>query len=412
MAGLIRYASAELYYARFRSGGKLVWRSLKTDTLSVAKLRLADLRKQEEVRSARGRRTAGGKLTLGDVAKIHLEHIAGQRNLKPRTRAYQAKVLSRIARSWPDWDRADAGRIQLAELQRWSASFTAGASVFNHAVGLLRKLFAIVVEAGGRYDNPARGLKRAAIKPTRLTLPSSAQFDAFVRAIESSGSGWSRPCAELMRFLAFGGFRKSEAANVRWAHVDFGAGRIHVVGNPVTGTKSGLDRFIPIIPAMRTLLERLRADCPEAEPQDFVMEVRECQKAMDRAAAQVGMARPTHHTLRHLFATRCIEAGVDIRTVAAWLGHQDNGVLALRIYGHVRDEHSAAQAAKATFGQQHQVYGIELWEGHFGPGLMLNEEPNFRVASGPTKSLQLLSLRVGPLVGGGNPDVEGLGLAR
>lgn len=42
---------------------------------------------------------------------------------------------------------------------------------------------------------------------------------------------------------------------------------------------------------------------------------------------------------------------------------------------------------------------------------MLDEEADFRVASGLTKCLQLLSLGVGPLVGGGNPDVEGRGLA-
>jgi len=39
------------------------------------------------------------------------------------------------------------------------------------------------------------------------------------------------------------------------------------------------------------------------------------------------MARITHHDLRHLFATTCIEAGVDIPTVSRWLGHQDGGAL-------------------------------------------------------------------------------------
>ena len=52
--------------------------------------------------------------------------------------------------------------------------------------------------------------------------------------------------------------------------------------------------------------------------------VRECQKSMDRAAARkVGMERITHHDLRHLFATICIESGVDVPTVSRWLGHKD-----------------------------------------------------------------------------------------
>ena len=38
---------------------------------------------------------------------------------------------------------------------------------------------------------------------------------------------------------------------------------------------------------------------------------------------RVGCAPLTHHSLRHLFATFCIEAGIDIPTVSRWLGHSD-----------------------------------------------------------------------------------------
>jgi Phage integrase family len=49
-----------------------------------------------------------------------------------------------------------------------------------------------------------------------------------------------------------------------------------------------------------------------------VFRVGECQKALDRACKKVGTDRITHHDLRHLFATRCIESGVDIPTVSRW----------------------------------------------------------------------------------------------
>jgi len=57
----------------------------------------------------------------------------------------------------------------------------------------------------------------------------------------------------------------------------------------------------------------------------------------------------THHDLRHLFATRCIESGVDIPTVSRWLGHKDGGALAMKTYGHLRNEHSQAMAQKVKF---------------------------------------------------------------
>jgi integrase len=70
---------------------------------------------------------------------------------------------------------------------------------------------------------------------------------------------------------------------------------------------------------------------------------------MDRAAQKLGIARITHHDLRHLFATRCIESGVDIPTVSRWLGHKDGGALAMKVYGHLRNEHSQEMAQKVKF---------------------------------------------------------------
>ena len=105
---------------------------------------------------------------------------------------------------------------------------------------------------------------------------------------------------------------------------------------------------MPMIPEMRAFLERIKpADATMTTP---VMEIAECQQTMTRAAEKIGMARITHHDLRHLFATRCIESGVDIPTVSRWLGHKDGGALAMKTYGHLRDEHSTDMAAKVSFG--------------------------------------------------------------
>ena len=93
----------------------------------------------------------------------------------------------------------------------------------------------------------------------------------------------------------------------------------------------------------------MKSKRPDEAKTAAVMRVRECQRAMDRAAKIVGIARITHHDLRHLFATRCIESGVDIPTVSRWLGHQDGGALCMKTYGHLRDEHSTNEAKKVAF---------------------------------------------------------------
>ena len=57
----------------------------------------------------------------------------------------------------------------------------------------------------------------------------------------------------------------------------------------------------------------------------------------------------THHDFRHFFATTCIEAGIDIPTVSRWLGHKDGGALAMRVYGHLRQEHNISAVKKVSF---------------------------------------------------------------
>ena len=347
-SNLIRYVPSGIYYARLRVKGKLIRKSLKTDMLAVGKLRLGDFEKQERQRAETGEAAAHGRMTMADAMTMHQQRIAGDASLKPRTRDYHDQRMTALLKSWPGLDRKEIRSITKTDCLNWAAQFGANASptAFNHTISVLRILLEIGVEVGGRYDNPARFIKRASERPKTLHLPEAEQFERFVREIENSGSGHSQPCADLVRFLAFGGFRKSEAANITWADCDFEKKEIIVRGDPETGTKNWTIRCVPMIPDMLELLQRIRAEHPEELASNSVMRVRECQKAMDRAAKVVKMARITHHDLRHLFATLCIESGVDIPTVSRWLGHKDGGALAMKVYGHLRDQHSVNMAQR------------------------------------------------------------------
>ena len=149
----------------------------------------------------------------------------------------------------------------------------------------------------------------------------------------------------MVRFLAYSGTRLAEATSLQWASVEFTKKQIIIAG---TKTSSSY-RTIPIIPPLAELLDEIRGR-RGVEPADAtVLAIRECKGALRTACSILKIKTLVHHDLRHFFATRCIESGVDIPTVSRWLGHSDGGALAMKTYGHLRQEHSAAQAAKVIF---------------------------------------------------------------
>ncbi|MEI9897872.1 MAG: tyrosine-type recombinase/integrase [Chthoniobacter sp.] len=100
---------------------------------------------------------------------------------------------------------------------------------------------------------------------------------------------------------------------------------------------------------MRSLLERMKAERAATTPDSPVLLVKEAQGFITSACRKLGIQRFTTHALRHLFGTACLEASVDVRTVASWLGHKDNGALLLKVSSHVRHEHEAEMIRKVRF---------------------------------------------------------------
>lgn len=139
--------------------------------------------------------------------------------------------------------------VKTGDCESWATKFqqVTSARAFNHTLSVFRALIEIGIENGARSDNPSKRIGRASEKPKKLSLPSVDGFEKFVKEIESSGSGFSKPCANLVRFLAFGGFRITEAKNITWGDLDFEKSVIRVYGNPDDGTKNGEFRTVPMI---------------------------------------------------------------------------------------------------------------------------------------------------------------------
>jgi integrase len=190
------------------------------------------------------------------------------------------------------------------------------------------------------------------VRRKELQLPEPDQFLALVQKVRTAGSRDNDNCGDATEFLSYAGPRLNEAAKIYGRDCSFFKNEITIRGDAITGTKNWEIRRVPMIPEMRKLLERLKSERGEQEFLDNpVLRVRKFNRSLKSACKKLGLYHLTHHDLRHLFATRCIESGVDIPTVAKWLGHKNSGVLAMQTYGHLRDKHSANMAEKVIFGE-------------------------------------------------------------
>jgi integrase len=340
---LVQYVSTGTYFGRVKIVGKTFRESLETDVFTTAKLRLGDFIKKKRKRAARP--IAG---TFAEARALYEAEVNADHTLKDGSKLYRRNTVKALLRTWPDLDNQAPAKVTETDCRAWAARFVEkhDAQFFNNTLSTLRH---ILERSGiGRDDNPAFTIKRLGVKPKELTLPEPGQFAALLREIETAGARQSKDCADFARFLAFSGCRLSEARRVRWSDVDFARQEIRVESAKRAKTSGAAAvRFVPIIPPMQALLARLKQ--ANLAPDDPVCRVGECEKSLTRACRLLGIHRITHHDLRHLFATRCIESGVDIPTVSRWLGHSDGGALAMKTYGHLRREHSAAMAKRATF---------------------------------------------------------------
>lgn len=352
--GLLQYVTTGTFYGRIKVSGKLIRNSLETNVWTTAKLRLLDFQKKHQSKKTFYR----NPVTFGD-ALVQYEHDTEiDPALSASAKRYRGFCVKKIRDGWPKVLSMKAAKISPIECREFFSKLAQQISphFFNIVLGTFRTVLKKMGAVGA--DDPTAEISRLSVQQKKLHLPEADEFQAIIRTVDGAGSRHSKHCAHFIRFLAFSGCRLSEARKATWEDVDLKGGMLTVHSAKLglsarRGKNRPSTRLLPIIPPMRELLMELKDATPNLS--DPICVVGECEKSMTSACTKLGVHRITHHDLRHLFATRCIESGVDIPTVSRWLGHVDGGALAMKIYGHLRTKHSLEMAAKVTFDSQPQV---------------------------------------------------------
>ncbi len=337
---LVKHVSG-IYYLRAKIAGKVFRRSLSTRKLSIAKLKRDALLITLRIEAGAFRKGAALRRDEAlEMTRVWYAALPSYQS-KPASLRYRLQLLAVLKETLPD--RAVAS-LSVDEIRAWWASPRVtgfSPSRRNNLLGSLRKFFELAAAAGARPDDPSAGLAKVRVTASAPMLPSKGDFVRIVASVRSMGKAWSEESANFLEFLAFSGCRRFEVVAMQWE--DISENFLLVTGGE-RGTKNSEFRRVPIIPPMAALLERMRY--PGASGPVFSIIPKESLK---NACARLGLPHLKMHDMRHLFATSCVESGVDWATLAAWLGHKDGGILAAKTYSHLRPDHAVEMAKKVVF---------------------------------------------------------------
>lgn len=265
--------------------------------------------------------------TFRELADVYLRDYAKVNKRSWLDDDYRLKVLKCFFGDYP------LGEITPQLIEQFRASrleLKNAKATVNRYLALLKRMFSLAVEWGFSNSNPAQRVRKFPehefIKERILTPEEEA-------ALLGKCHGRLKP---IVIAALNTGMRRGELLALRCEDIDLRRNLLWV-----KKSKSGKQRAIPV---NRTLRATLR-DLPSFDAgRGSVFEAANIQAAFEKARTDAGVPDLRFHDLRHTFATRLVDRGVDIITIQKLLGHST--VVITQRYTHARDDR-AYQAVAA-----------------------------------------------------------------
>jgi len=340
---LYRYSSNGVYYARIKSSGKEIRRSLETTDRETAKRELARLREEQ-----RHIDRSQGKLTLRELCDRYLKTVQHQ---KPKTIAQKTLAVRRMQLEWPGGAQTQVSKIKPSDVEVWLSRYSFGPPSRNLHVACVKQVFEMALRDNIISRSPAAHLRSTKRETPIRKTPSFEEFKAIVSDIRAQPfNADAAESADFVEFLGLAGLGQAEAATLTQGDIDWERETITTFRQK---TKSGF--AIPLYPQVKPLLLKRRRS---GLPNDSVFAIKDAKKAIAGACRRLKLPQYSHRSFRRMFITRAIERGVDVKVIAEWQGHKDGGKLILDTYSHVNPAHSRRMAQLMTDAQPENVISI------------------------------------------------------
>jgi site-specific recombinase XerD len=285
---------------------------------------------------------------IRETATRYLDHIALS---LARATVHNAEATLRefchfVAERWPEVvSVADIQRHHVEEYKSWLAQRpgrgdgTLHRHTIRERLNKLRGFFNRLIEWNWE-DAPERPLVFTSDLPIKdEPLPrflDDGTSTKLLRAARQDDDPFVRLCVEL---LARTGLRKGELLRLTVdAIVQIGSA--YWLRVPVG--KLHNDRYIPLHPQLKELLDRWLATRPEALRSNLMFVERgrpipayRVERAVRKAAGAAGLDPISPHQLRHTLATQAINRGMSIEAIAALLGHKS--LTMTQVYARIAD---------------------------------------------------------------------------
>lgn len=236
-------------------------------------------------------------------------------------------------------------------LQRFVTNLTAryASNTVNVVISVLKSSLKQAMVCGIISRDIAGGLVRPRTSEKRVECFTQDEQ----KKIENYISGSKRKKLVGIMLCLYTGLRIGELLALTWGDIDFKEGILSVTKSchdgwgvngyrqiaetPKTGNSI---RLIPIPKQLLGMLKRTMREAggPYVVGGDRPIPVRSYQRTFELLQKKLGIPHKGFHALRHTFATRALECGMDVKTLSEILGHKSPTVT-LKRYAHSFMDH-------------------------------------------------------------------------
>lgn len=288
-------------------------------------------------------------LLLEWLEKFQKEHI------KARTyNRYQGLIEMHIVPALGDQDISSLSRRKIQNFlinQKKDGNMrskeTLSATSTNMMLSLLNLAFEYACDMEYIKENPCIRIRRARADTKKVEAFSTDEQRAVEAEIAKSGD---RRLHGIILCL-YTGLRLGELIALTWSDIDFKLGTLKVTKTAYraqneygiwnlcidTPKTESSERVIPL---PKYITDMLSQDRDVAKTPYIVenkkakrMSIRSYQYLFERLTEKAGVRKLNFHALRHTFATRALECGMDIKTLSELMGHK-NASITLNRYAH------------------------------------------------------------------------------